>query len=138
VAIEADDQGRIEVPLLGLMLGMRDNRVVCYDLTTGRELGDYGRISRDLEEADRRAEQQQQAYEEQVEARQAAERLATEARNEAERQREKTRCAEEEAERLRRAQEQHEIDRLAQAQRIRDLEEMLSRVQGGGPASPTT
>src|SRR5262249_51627210 len=63
VEIESDDQYRIDVPLLGLMLGMRDNRVVCYDLRTGKELGDYTRIVRELEEADRRAEEQQQAYE---------------------------------------------------------------------------
>jgi hypothetical protein len=173
VEIEADDQGRIEVPLLGLMLGMRDNRVVCYDLHTGREFRDYAQAVRDLEEvkrrieeADRRATERQQAIEEQVKARQAAERRARELRSEADRYREETarhlekaaryredtaRLREkaaryredtarylEEADRLRQAREQAENDCLAQAQRIRELEELLGRVQGGGPASPAT
>jgi Uma2 family endonuclease len=159
VPIESDDQDRIDVPLLGLMLGMRDNHVVCYDLATGAELGDYAKTVRELQEAkrrleetDRRMEQQQQAYEEQVDARQAAERLVSEARSdadrqreEADRQREQARRAQEEADRQRaeadkerRAREQSEQERLAQAQRIRELEAMLSRVQGGDPASPTS
>jgi Uma2 family endonuclease len=131
VEVESDDRGRIAVPLLGLLLGMRDNHVVCYDLRTEQELGDYTRIVRELEEAarrleeaDRRAEQQQQAYEDQVAARQKAERGAREAQNEADKQRQ--------------AREEADRQRLAQDKLIRELQEKLRQLQSGGdPANPT-
>jgi Uma2 family endonuclease len=165
VEIESDDRDRIDVPLLGLILGMRDNHVVCYDLRTDQELGDYTRIVRDLEEAsrrleeaDRRSEQQQQAYEDQVEARQQAERRAADAQKEADRQREEADRQREEADRQRRAREeaekqqsllQQEADkqRLAReeaaqeaARQIRELQDLLHRLQAGGsePTGPAT
>ncbi len=153
VEAEPDHRGWVDVPLLGLSLGMRDNHVVCYDLRTEQELGDYSRIARDLEEAnrrleeaDRRAEQQEQAIEEQVKARQDAERLASEARQEADRaqkevdkQREEADRARAEADRQRQAREEADRQRLAQEQFLRDLQEKLRLLQaGGGPANPTT
>jgi Uma2 family endonuclease len=152
VEVESDDGDRIDVPLLGLILGMRDNRVVCFDLRTDRELGDYSRILRDLEEskrlleeADRHAEQQQQAYEDQVLARQKAERLAREAREQADRQREEADKQRgeadkqrEEADKQRRAREEIDRECLAQEKLIRELQEKLRLLQAGGdPASPT-
>jgi hypothetical protein len=35
--------------------------VACYDERTGRELGDYSRVVQELEEADRRSQEQGQA-----------------------------------------------------------------------------
>ncbi len=153
VEAELDDRGRIDVPLLGLSVGMRDNRVVCHDLRTDEELGDYAGVVRELQEAkrrldeaDRRAEQQEQAIEEQVKARQDAERLASEAQKEADRQRDEALRAQREADRQRaeadrqrQAREEADRQRLAQEQLLRDLQEKLRLLQaGGGPANPTT
>jgi colicin import membrane protein len=167
VEIETDDKDRVDVPLLGLMIGLLDNRVVCYDLRTERELGDYARIARAWEESERAREQAreqiEQAMEEQVEARHKAERRIAEAqkeidrqreeaeraRKETDRQREETERAQkeadrqrEEADRQRRAREVAEnqkqrAEELA-AQRIRDLEEMVRRLQGGGSTETTS
>jgi hypothetical protein len=135
VEIESDDRERIEVPPLGLMLGMRDNHVVCYDLRTGRELGDYTGITRALEESEQACEEAEQAIEEQVEARQDAARRADDARKEADRQRQ-------EADNQRRAREELENQKMRAeelaAQRIRDLEEALRRLQAGGDAANPT
>jgi colicin import membrane protein len=149
VPVEADDRDRIDVPLLGLILGMKNNRVVCYDLKTDRELGDYSRIVHDLEEskrlleeADRRAEQQEKAIEDQVEARQAAERRANEAQKEVERQREETGKLRQQAQRLQqeadRQREESEQARQTQEKLILELQEKLRLLQAGGdPANPT-
>ena len=106
--IESDDRYRIDLPLLGLILGLRDNRAVCYDLPTGEELGDYARIAREweeakrrLEEADRLHEEREKVMEEQVLARQQAQRTADEARREADRQRHEAERALKEADRQR-------------------------------------
>jgi flagellar biosynthesis GTPase FlhF len=92
--IESDPQDRIDLPLLGLTLGMRDDRVVCFDLRTGQELGDYSRVveqlqeeKRKLEQADQAREAAEQAIGEQIEARQKAERQTAAALGEADKQR---------------------------------------------------
>jgi Uma2 family endonuclease len=156
--VESDDRERIDLPPLGLMLGLRDNRVVCYDLATGEEVGDYSSIVRALEEADRLAEQRQQAYEDQVEARQQAERRANEAEKEADklnqeadRQRKEAERAQKEADRQRdeaeraqketdRALKEADRQRLAREaadQTIRELQETLRRLQAGGTTDAT-
>src|SRR5262249_35832100 len=120
--IETDDRDRLDVPLLGLMIGLRDNRVACWDLRTHEELGNYAGVvhelaeaKRLLEAADHRAEQQEQEMEVQVTARQNAERQAADAqkvadsqrqeadkqKKEADRQREETERAQKEADRQR-------------------------------------
>src|SRR5262249_30190859 len=154
--IETDDKDRFDVPLLGLMIGLRDNRAVCYDLRTQEELGNYARIAQEweeakrrLEEADRRAEQQDKAIEEQVDARQQAERKAADAQKEADRAQKEAELAQkeaskqrEEADKQRRAHEELEKQKkLAEdqaAQRIRDLEEMIRSLQAGGEAANPT
>jgi colicin import membrane protein len=148
VEVESDDQFRIDVPLLGLMIGLRDGRVVCHDLRTQEELGDYSQIVREREEArrlleaaDRHAEQREKAIEEQIEARQQAERKAADVQKEAERAQKEAEKQREEAEKQRRAREEAESQKKRAedqaAQRIRDLEEMVRRLQGG-TANPTT
>jgi colicin import membrane protein len=162
VEIESDDQFRVELPLLGLMIGLRDNHPICYDLRTHEELGDYSQIVREreeakrerdlakqrLEDADRRAEQQEKAIEEQVDARQQAERKAADAQKEADRaqkeaekQREEAEKQREEADRQRRARDELENQKKRAedraAQRIRDLEEMVRGLQAGGAENPT-
>jgi hypothetical protein len=85
-----DEKGRFLIEPLRLCVQVRDDRVVCYDADTGRELGDYARLSRELEEADRRNQEQERALEESVEsfhkesrARQAAEQKASDAEQKA-------------------------------------------------------
>src|SRR5207248_6078336 len=47
--IPLDAQGRLWLEPLRLWLGARENRVVCYDGTTGEELGDYTKVSQEAE-----------------------------------------------------------------------------------------
>src|SRR5262249_1134590 len=61
-----DGQGRLLWGPLQLRLGVREGRVACYDARTGRELGDYSRIAQELEEADRRIQEQEQALEQAI------------------------------------------------------------------------
>jgi Uma2 family endonuclease len=82
--LASDEQGLLLEPL-ELYLGLKEGRVVLYDAQTGRELGDYERITRELEQADRRIAEQDQALEQAIEetreqrqAREAAEKLARE------------------------------------------------------------
>ncbi len=44
VRMTRDEQGRLLLKPLGVRLGIRDNRVVCYDAATDEELGDYTTI----------------------------------------------------------------------------------------------
>src|SRR5262249_42883689 len=39
VPMRADEQGRLFIKSLGIWIGVRDNRVVCFDGSTGEELG---------------------------------------------------------------------------------------------------
>jgi hypothetical protein len=138
-----DEQGRLLIEPLNLWLGLKDGRVVCYDARTGRELGDYERISQEreelsqeLEEADRRIAEQEKAIgqaiedsREQRQAREAAEKRVSEqkqAREAAEQQATEQKQAREAAEKL--AREQHQA-REAAEERIRQLEEALRALQ---------
>jgi colicin import membrane protein len=49
-----DAQGRLWLEPLRVWLGARGNRVVCYDGTTGQELGDYTKVSQELTAAQER------------------------------------------------------------------------------------
>jgi Uma2 family endonuclease len=77
-----DEQGRVELLGLGLLLGERDDRVVLYDARTGEEQGDYDEVARALEAETAAREAAEEAIAEAVEARQEAERArqAAEAR----------------------------------------------------------
>jgi hypothetical protein len=54
-----DEQGRVWLEPLGVWLGVKDGRVVCYDGITDEEIGDYVAISAALEEEHRRADAEQ-------------------------------------------------------------------------------
>jgi Uma2 family endonuclease len=109
--------GRLSLKELGLLLWMRDDRLVVADLATGKELGDYVRIARQLDDADQRHAEQQIALEESEERRRAAEeQVRTEA--------EARRTAEEQL------RTEAEARRLAE-ERIRQLEELLRRSPPG-------
>ncbi len=144
--LASDELGLLIEPL-NLFLGLKEGRVACFDEKTGREIGDYESVSRDLEEADRRIQEQELAIEqavlkshEQARAIEAAEKLAQEqtlARENAERlAREKT-LALEAAERQAREQTlaRENAERLVQEQiqareeRIRQLEAALQVLQ---------
>jgi hypothetical protein len=64
VEVPPDAQGRVLLEPLGIRLGLRDERLVCYDAASGKELGDYEHISRELEAAERRAQDAQRRAEE--------------------------------------------------------------------------
>jgi Uma2 family endonuclease len=126
--LACDQRGLLLEPLQ-LLLGLKDDRVVCYDVRTGKELGDYESVvgeleqaTRELEEADRRNQELDQDLENAIletrelrQAREAAEK----------REREQT-LAREAAEKL--ASEQKQA-REAAEERIRQLEAALLALQ---------
>jgi len=61
VRMPRDERGRIRLPGLGLLLGVKEDRVVLYDAATDEEVGDYTAISRALatESAARAAAEEQ-------------------------------------------------------------------------------
>ncbi len=137
VPVPLDSRGRLFLGPLGLCLGLREGRVVCYDTVSGRELGDYQQVSRELDAAEERARQE-------AEARQQAERQAcqeAEARQQAELARQQ---AEEQARREAQARQQAETARTQAEQmarqeveartqmeaRLRELEAEIRRLRG--------
>jgi colicin import membrane protein len=75
-----EDPETVLIEELGLRLGLKDNRVVCWDAETGEELGDYTQEQRARQTAEQEAREQAQARQaaeqqarEQAQARQAAE-----------------------------------------------------------------
>src|SRR5438128_877345 len=54
---------RVLIKELGLWLGLKDNRVVCYDADTGKELGDYTQEQQGRQAAEQLAREQAQACE---------------------------------------------------------------------------
>jgi colicin import membrane protein len=82
VQMPPDKEGRVELVGLGLLLGIREERVVLYDAKTGEEQGDYTAIVQALEARTAALEAAEEAVAEAVEARHEAERArqAAEAR----------------------------------------------------------
>jgi colicin import membrane protein len=132
--------GRLPLPEVGLLLGLRDGRLICWDLDTGKELGDPASAYRELEKADRTILEQAQAIEESELARRTAEEQTRQAREQARLEAEQARQAREqaqlEAEQARQAREQVRLeaernrDALA---RIRELEEQIRKLQATSP-----
>ncbi len=139
----ANDELGLHLEPLELYLGLKEGRVACYDVRTGREIGDYCRVVQEfkevvqeLEEADRRRQEQDQALEqaildgrEQRQAREAADRAreaADRAREAAEKKVHEQSEAREAADKL--AREQKEA-REAAEERIRQLEAALRALQ---------
>jgi Uma2 family endonuclease len=106
-----DDQGRVELLGLGLLLGTCGERIALYDAETGEEVGEYDAVTEVLEA-------RTAALEAEIAARAEAEKAIEEA-VEARREAERGRKAEEEA---RRAAEARAADLAA---RLRELEERL-------------
>jgi Uma2 family endonuclease len=123
--VELDGQGRLLLPLLGLRLGLREGRVVCFDGQTGQELGDYSQVVRELQEKDQKIEDQDRAIEEQVLARQEADRRTRDALKEADQHKKEADRHKQEADRQRQAREQAD-------ERLRELEALVRTLQQGG------
>jgi Uma2 family endonuclease len=137
-ALDAD--GRVLLPGVGVKLGLRDNRVHCYDPATGAELGDYGRIEESMYAAQAAQRAEALARQEAETARQQAERRAeaeAQARQQAEQRAQAAAQARQQAEQARGAAEQRaqaEAQARQQAeQRLSELEEELRRLHDGGP-----
>ncbi len=120
VAMPSDEQDRVELVGLGLLLGVRDGRVVLYDAKTGEEQGDYDEIARALEAEIAARAEAEKAIEEAVEARQEAER-GRKAEEEARREAERACEAKEEA------RQEAEARATDLAARLRALEERLNQ-----------
>ncbi len=161
VPVPLDSRGRLFLGPLGLCLGLREGRVVCYDTVSGRELGDYQQVSRDLDAAEEKARQEAEARREAEEkgrqeaaarqqaeeqarqeaaARQQAEEQARQeaaARQQAEEQARQEAVARQQAEAARSQAEQlarQETEARAQMEaRLRELEAEIRRLRGETP-----
>jgi hypothetical protein len=152
--IPLDGRRRLFVQPVNLWLGLEGRRVVCFDPVSDRELGDYDQVVRDLEQADRRIQEQAQELEttilqaqetarqrdKEVRERELAERQRDEAERKqkaAEREREEAERKQKAAEREREEAERKQADaeRLLQQQtdRLRELEALLRQAQGNPP-----
>jgi colicin import membrane protein len=131
------------IPELGIRLGLRDNRVVCWDTETGEELGDYTAALQALEAAEQEARSEAQARQAAEQARQAAEQEAhnqAQARQAAEQEAHNQAQARQAAEQAQHAAEQarQNAEQLAREQartaeeRIRALEDRLQRLRENG------
>jgi colicin import membrane protein len=158
-----DGQGCFLLAPLGLRLGLRDNRTVCFDAKTGELVGDYTQLTRAhaqatraLEVADQRNREQDLAIEaailknremaaaqrqaeerarQEAEARAAAERQARE-EAEARRQEAEARASERQAREEAEARAAAEQEaRAAAEQRLRDLEAELQRLRQQPPST---
>jgi len=121
-----DAKGRLRLPEVGLLLGLREGRLICWDLASEKELGDPASVYRELEEADRTIQEQAHAIEE-------AELARRDALEQARKADEQARMADE---RARMADEQARLDaeQARQARsRIQELEELLRKLQGTTP-----
>jgi Uma2 family endonuclease len=120
--------GRLTLAPVGIRLGLRDGRVVCWDAESDQELGDYVGVCRQLEqEIAAREEAQRQARKAERQARKAERQAKVDA--DARREAEKRQKAEARARRAAEREAKEAIDR------VRELEEQLRRLQGGGPTS---
>jgi colicin import membrane protein len=127
VEVPLDSRGRLFLGPFGLCLGLKEGRVVCYDTVSGRELGDYAQVSRDLDAAEEKArreaaarQQAEQQARQEAAARQQAEQQARQeaaARQQAEQQARQEAAARQQAEMARQqAQEQARQEAVARQQ----------------------
>jgi Uma2 family endonuclease len=124
------ERDRVEIPPLGICLGLGEERVVCYDTITGEELGDYQQVIAALDAAEQKAE-------EEAKARKKAERKAARAERKAQKEAEARVRAEREA--RERADALAVAEKLlAEAQeRARIAEEALNRARSSNPPEPS-
>jgi len=73
VPLPADADDRVLLRPLGIRIGLRDGRVVCWDAGTGQELGDYVRVCSQLAEAIAAQEKAELRAKEEADARRKAE-----------------------------------------------------------------
>jgi colicin import membrane protein len=144
VEVPLDSRGRLFLGPFGLCLGLNEGRVVCYDAVSGRELGDYAQVSRDLDAAEKARQQAQEQARQEALARQQAEMARQQAQEQAQREalaRQQAEMARQQAqeqaqrEALARQQAQEQARQEARAraqveQRLRELEAELRRVRG--------
>jgi Uma2 family endonuclease len=116
-----DNQGRLWVEPLGIWIGPGDNRIVCYD-ETGRELGDYVRVTQELEAALERAD-------EEARLRADADRRATDADRRAAEEARLRGAADRRADDAVRARTNLEQQAEKDRARLRELEEELNRLR---------
>ena len=140
VEMPLDSESRVLLGPTGVLLGLQDDRVICYDQVTGKELGDYSQVCQQLREAEQRqqkAEQRQQKAEQrQRKAEQRQQKAEQRQREEAAaRQAAEQRQREEAVARQAAEQRQREeaAARQAAEQRLRELEEQLRRIQENLP-----
>ncbi len=127
--VTLDGQGRLLLRSLGVLLGLRDGRVTCYDAATGAELGDYVKLAKAVESLEQLCREQEQTIEEGIFRAHTAERAAREqeeARHKAEQAAHEQEEARHKAEQV--AREQEEARRKAE-QAAREQEEARHKAE---------
>jgi colicin import membrane protein len=142
VPLVPDEQGRLLLEPIGILLGLRDDRIVCYDAATGEEIPDYGGLERALADAEQRAAaarrqaEAERALAEAAQRQASAERaLAEAAQRQAGAQRALAEAAQREAEAQRARAEAEANARAALEARVRDLERRNGASPGSGPSN---
>jgi Uma2 family endonuclease len=128
VPLVPDAQGRLLLEPFGVLIGLRENRIVCYDAVTKEEILGYPKLNQAMQtEAEARRLAEEQVARERAEAQAAREQAAREqAEAQAAREQAAAECARAEAEAQNRA--------LLEA-RVRELEAELQRRQSA-PRKP--
>jgi hypothetical protein len=110
--------GRILVPSLGLLIGLRDNRVYVLDADTGDEIGEHAKEHADRVQAQRRADDEKRRADDEKRRADDEKRRADDEKRRAEGEKLRADAAEAELARLRKAMDKSD--------------------QGNGSSAPTT
>ncbi len=137
-----DDQGRLYLDPVRLYLLLRGDELICQDAETGKDLGSYEEVARQLDEADRKLEEKEHQMEDLIEKNHTELRERAKAEERAKQAEEQTRKAANAREQERIARERAEEDaRKAKAaqesaeEQIRKLQALLAKLQGPPPQS---
>ena len=140
-----DEQDRLFLEPVRLYLLLRGEEVLCQDAQTGKELGSYAEISRQLEESDRKLEEKEHLMEELIEKNRAearerarAEEQARKAEEQAREERAEREAAQEEARKAEEQARKERAEREAAEDEVRKLKELLARLQGQPPQPGAT
>jgi colicin import membrane protein len=134
--VPLDQRNRLFLGPFGICLGLKDNWVVCYDTVSGRELGDYQQVTRDLDAAEAARQAAETQAQREAEARQAAEaarQAAEAARQAAEAARQAAEKRETEVRQMAEAQARNQAEANTRLEeRLRELEAQLHKLRGQG------
>jgi colicin import membrane protein len=120
--VPPDDEGGVTLDFLGVRVLLREERVVCFDAQTRRELGDYVEVYHLGQDAEQKARDEAQAREQ----------AEQQARDEAKAREQAEQKAREEARAREQAEQKAQAEALARADLERRLQELQAKLQERG------